>query len=111
MIKTQSKQHPVLKRLHKKIIYPVDIQDVQVKDGDGTTETHYSYYQVELDDWGDDISDSVNFAKKRYADLRKLAPMPHGYGSKDEQLEVQQEQGFSAWRDHCINVKNNFPKE
>jgi len=110
MKRTMSKSVPQLRRLHGKIIYPVDVREVNVEEDDGTTETHYSYFKVELTDRGDDLSDPSVFAKRRYADLRRLAPAPHGYGSKEEQLEMQQEQGFSVWQDHCQQVKNNFPK-
>ena len=111
MKRTMSKSIPQLRRLHGRIIYPVDVRKVSVEEEiDGTTETHYSYFKVELEDRGDDLSDPAVFAKQRYADLRRLAPFPHGYGSKDEQLEMQQEQGFTAWQDHCQQVRDNFPK-
>ena len=110
MKRRQSKQYPELRRLRGKIIYPVDIQEVSIEAEDDTTETHYSFFAVELPDHGDDLSDKTTFAKKRYAELRRLSPMPHGYGSRDEQLEMQQEQGFASWQDHCQQVKDTFPK-
>ncbi len=111
MKRTMSKSVPQLRRLHGRIIYPVDVREVSVEaDDDGTTETHYSYFKIELEDRGDDLSDPSAFAKRRYADLRRLAPMPHGYGTVQEQLEMLQEKGFAPWQDHCQQVKNNFPK-
>ena len=109
MKRTMSKSVPQLRRLHGKIIYPVDVQEVTIETEEGT-ETHYSYFKVELTDHGDDLSDPSAFAKQRYADLRRLAPIPHGYGSKEEQLEMQQEDGITKWRSHCSNVKSNWPK-
>ena len=111
MKRTQSKQYPELRRLRGKIIYPVDIQEVSIEAEDGGTETHYNFFAVELPDHGDDLSDKTAFAKKRYAELRRLSPLPHGYGSRDEQLEMQQEQGFSVWQDHCSDVKAAWPKQ
>ena len=111
MKRTYSKDMPQLKRLHNKIIYPVDVQEIEVKTEEGNIETHYSYYKVELIDYGDDINNKTEFAKQRYAELRRKPPIPHGYGSKEEQMEMQQEQGFSAWQDHCQQVKNNWPKD
>lgn len=109
MHKAQSKVQPTIKRLRGKIIYPVDVQEIVIDNEDNSTEIHYSFYPVELEDKGDDIQSS-NFTQRRYADLRRLAPMPLGYGSQDEQLEMQQEQGLDAWVAHCLNVKNNWPK-
>jgi len=110
MKRTMSKSVPQVHRLHGKIVYPIDVREETIE-MEGVVETHYSYFKVMLEDRGDDISDPTIFAKKRYADLRRLAPIPHGYGSKEEQLEMQQEQGLSAWQDHCANVKAAWPKK
>jgi len=109
MKRTMSKSVPQLRRLHGKIIYPVDVQEVSVETEEGA-ETHYSYFKVELTDRGDDLSDPSVFAKRRYADLRRLAPMPHGYGTVREQLEMLQEKGMSEWQGRCSGVKNSWPK-
>lgn len=110
MKRTYSKHSPKVHRLHHKIIYPVDVQEVSVEAEDGTTETHYSFYAVEFEDRGDDISDPTAFARKRYAELRRKAPMPLGYGTVQEQLEMMQEKGFSEWQQHCTGVKDKFPR-
>lgn len=111
MNKTYSKTKPQLRRLHGKIIYPVGIEEVEVKTEDGNTETHYNYYKLQLKDYGDDLSDKTAFSKNRYAELRRKSPVPYGYGSKEEQMEIMQEQGFTAWQDHCQQVKTNWPKD
>lgn len=110
MRKAQSKSYPEVKRLKHKIIFPVGIDTLQRTDEEGGSETYYEFYPIELTDQGEDISNKDAFARKRYVDLRKLSPIPYGYGTQDEQFEMQQEQGFSAWQTHCQGVKSNFPK-
>ena len=45
-----------------------------------------------------------------YKQKRQQPLSENGYGTPTEQLEMMNEQGFTAWQAHCAEVKTRFPK-
>lgn len=103
----ESKTYPKIERSKKEkmIFFPDNIVEVQKEFEPGESETFYHYDLVKIPDKGQDISDYDKFKEENYDELRKNA-----YGTWREQLEILQEQGIDAFVEHCVTVKEKYPK-
>lgn len=59
----------------------------------------------------DDVSELQEFeTKDNYQTRRRKNIADGGYGTWQEQLEMIQEKGINAWKNHCAQVKLDHPK-
>lgn len=79
---TYSKSEPKIIHLRGKLLYPSNIEQVEVVQPDNKIELHYKYDLIEISNEGQQIEDYELFSKQNYQAIRN-----YYYGDTDKQLE------------------------
>lgn len=103
VMKTFSDEYPQIARLRGEILFPYNIEKIEIEEPEGTKRTAYKYDLARIEDRGQSIDDREIFAKRHYAELRQQA-----YGSIEQQLEMMYE---GAWQAFITAVRETFPKD
>src|SRR5574343_1631073 len=98
---TYSKDYPKIIHLRGKLLYPSNIEQVEIVQPDDTTEQHYKYDLIEITNEGQQIDDYDLFTKKNYQAIRD-----YYYGDTDAQLKKIYEGGWNAYR---AEIDAKFP--